>query len=51
MFKGDREKMQLNSLDFMFFLSFVCFFYFIVPGKIKNIILLTASYVFYARGG
>lgn len=43
--------MQLNSLDFMFFLLFVCFFYFIVPGKIKNIILLTASYVFYARGG
>ena len=49
-FKGDREKMQLNSLDFMFFLSFICLFYFMVPDKIKNIVLLTASYVFYARG-
>ena len=43
--------MQLNSLDFMFFLSFICLFYFMVPDKIKNIVLLTASYVFYARGG
>lgn len=42
--------MQLNSLDFMFFLSFICLFYFMVPDKIKNIVLLTASYVFYARG-
>lgn len=43
--------MQLNSLDFMFFLSFICLFYFMVSDKIKNIVLLTASYVFYARGG
>ena len=39
--------MSFNSIDFLIFLPVVVLGYFIIPGKLKNMWLLIASYYFY----
>lgn len=39
--------MQFNSIHFMMFFPIVLFIYFIIPGKVRKIWLLIASYYFY----
>lgn len=39
--------MAINSINFIIFVAIVCLLYFIVPKKIKWIVLLIANYVFY----
>ena len=39
--------MQFNSLDFFWFLPVVVILYYLLPGKFRWILLLSASYVFY----
>ena len=43
--------MVFSSLEFLFFfLPIVLLLYYVVPYKIKNIVLLVASLIFYAWG-
>ena len=45
------EKMVFSSITFLFyFLPIVLAIYYIVPNKIKNLVLLIASFIFYAYG-
>lgn len=37
-----------NSIDFILFFIFILFIYWILPAKFKNVLLLAASYIFYA---
>ena len=39
--------MAINSLNFIIFIAIVCLVYFVVPKKIKWVILLIANYTFY----
>ena len=39
--------MAINSLNFIIFVAIVCLLYFVVPKKIKWVVLLIANYVFY----
>ncbi len=39
--------MQFNSVNFMIFFPLILFFYFIIPKKLRGILLLIASYFFY----
>lgn len=39
--------MTINSLEFMAFVAIVCLLYFIVPKKVKWLVLLLSSYTFY----
>ncbi|MCI9178198.1 MAG: MBOAT family protein [Clostridia bacterium] len=39
--------MSINSLNFILFVAIVCIMYFLFPKKVKWVILLFASYVFY----
>ena len=39
--------MSFNSIDFLIFLPVVVLGYFFIPGKLKNMWLLIASYYFY----
>ncbi len=41
--------MTFNSIVFMLFLAIVLLLYYILPGKARNLLLLIASYVFYAN--
>lgn len=43
--------MGLTSLNFVFFLTIICGIYFGVPRKLKNLVLLVASYYFYLCNG
>ena len=40
--------MQLNSLGFLFFLGFTGLVYFAIPSRFRWVLLLLASYIFYA---
>ncbi len=39
--------MTINSLEFVVFVAIVCLLYFLMPKKIKWIVLLLSSYIFY----
>lgn len=39
--------MAINSLNFIIFVAIVCLLYFVVPKKIKWVVLLIANYIFY----
>lgn len=39
--------MTINSLNFIIFVAIACLLYFVVPKKIKWVVLLIANYVFY----
>ena len=39
--------MAINTLGFLIFVALACVIYFIVPKKIKWLVLLIASYVYY----
>lgn len=39
--------MAINSLNFIIFIAIVCLVYFVVPKKIKWVVLLIANYTFY----
>ena len=39
--------MAINSLNFIAFVFVVCVLYFILPKKVKWIVLLVANYIFY----
>lgn len=39
--------MAINSLNFIIFIAIVCLIYFVVPKKIKWVVLLIANYTFY----
>lgn len=39
--------MAINSLGFLMFVALVCLCYFIVPKKVKWVVLLVASYIYY----
>ena len=40
--------MSFNTLDFFLFFFILLFFYYCAPSRLKNFILLAASYCFYA---
>lgn len=39
--------MAINTLEFLIFVALICIIYFIVPKKIKWVVLLVASYIYY----